>query len=111
MTRNSVTGSSRRRGVIWLDERHALVAKPLGEKPTLTEVERGTDDASAYLLRVAREAADCDRLVVSGRSGARLAFEREWVSLYHRPECLVDLEASSSTAASVVRKVATAASR
>jgi hypothetical protein len=97
--------------LIVLDERHALVAKPLGDRPTVTEIQRGTDSDAAYLLRVAREAADCDRLVVAGDGGARLAFEREWVSLYHRPDCLVDLEAPTGTAAALVRKVAAAPAR
>jgi hypothetical protein len=42
---------------------------------------------------VARETADCDRIVIMGPDNERLAFEREYVSLYQRPDRLIDDEA------------------
>lgn len=77
--------------VIWLDRSHALVARAHAGRPEVTEVDRALDGESDYLLRVVHEAADCDKVVVMGPDASRVAFEREYVFLYHRPERLIDL--------------------
>ena len=77
--------------VIWLDRSHALVARAHSGRPEVTEVDRASDPEPAYLLRVLHEAADCDRLVVMGPDAARVAFEREYVALYRRPDRLIDV--------------------
>jgi hypothetical protein len=76
--------------LIWLDRAHALIARAADGRTKVTEVDRELDAEEAYLLRVAREAADCDRVVVMGDDAERVAFEREYVALYRRPDRLID---------------------
>ena len=76
--------------LVWLDARHALVAQARPGAPFLTEIDRALDDEGRYLRRVARAASHCDRVVVFGSDASRLAFEREYVALYRRPDRLID---------------------
>ena len=77
--------------VVWLDRSHALVARGNDGRPEVTEVDRSFDPETDYLLRVVHEAAGCDRLVVMGPDASRVAFEREYVALYRRPDRLIDV--------------------
>lgn len=77
--------------VVWLDRSHALIARANDGLPAVTEIEREQDLEPAYLLRVAREAQGCDRVVIMGPDASRIAFEREYVALYRRPERLIDV--------------------
>ena len=77
--------------VVWLDRSHALVARGHDGRPEVTEVDRSFDPETDYLLRVVHEAAGCDRLVVMGPDASRVAFEREYVALYRRPDRLIDV--------------------
>jgi hypothetical protein len=77
--------------LVWLDRSHALVARAYPGGTLVTAIDRNFGDPeAAFLLDVVHEAAECDRLVVMGPDAARLAFEREYVALYHRPDRLVD---------------------
>jgi hypothetical protein len=80
--------------VIWLDRSHALVARANAGRASVTEVDRDLEPESMYLRRILHEAADCDRLVVMGPDAARIAFEREYVSIYRRPDRLIDVGCS-----------------
>src|SRR5262245_64627771 len=75
---------------VWLDRSHALIARAVEAGTGVTEIERSFDTEPGYLLRVAEQAADCDRLVVIGPEASRRAFEREYVALYDRQDRLVD---------------------
>ena len=86
--------------VVWLDQRHALVARARDGHSIVSEVERESDPASEFLLRVIHEAADCDRVVVMGPDAARIDFEREYVALYRRPDRLIDVGYASQPARS-----------
>jgi hypothetical protein len=77
--------------IVWLDRRHALVARAHEGHSVITEVERDADPQAQYLLRVVHEAAGCDRVVIMGPDAARIDFEREYVTLYHRPDRLIDV--------------------
>lgn len=77
--------------VVWLDRTHALVARARDGQSVVTEVERDFDPETRFLLRVAHEAAGCDRVMIMGADAARIAFEREYVALYRRPDRLIDL--------------------
>jgi hypothetical protein len=77
--------------VVWLDRSHALVARGLEGHARITEVERASDTEPSYLLRIIHEAVGCDRLVVMGPDASRVAFEREYVSIYRRPDRLIDV--------------------
>lgn len=80
--------------IVWLDRRHALVARARNGRSVVTEVERDADSEGTYLLRVIHEAAECDRVVIMGPDAARIDFEREYVSLYRRPDRLIDVGVS-----------------
>jgi hypothetical protein len=77
--------------VVWLDGRHALVARAHEGHSVITEIERDADLETQYLLRVIHEAADCDRVVIMGSDEARIDFEREYVTVYHRPDRIIDV--------------------
>jgi hypothetical protein len=81
--------------VVWLDRSHALIAHARHGLPAITEIDREEDLETEYLLRVAREAEDCDRVVIMGSDASRIAFEREYVALYRRPERLIDVGLAS----------------
>jgi hypothetical protein len=90
-------GSGPHAAVVWVDGWHALVARSDDGRRTITEIDREAGPELDYLLRVARETSDCDRLMILGSGEARLAFEREYVTLYRRPDRLVDVEAAAAT--------------
>lgn len=77
--------------VVWLDRWHARVVRSRPGTPMITEVDRASDPEAAYLFRIARAAADCDRVVILGPDASRLAFEREYVALYKRPDRLLEV--------------------
>ena len=76
--------------LIWLDRSHAFVARPRDGETAVTLVDRATDPEAQYLLRIAHETADCERVLVTGTDAARVAFEREYVAIYRRPDRLID---------------------
>jgi hypothetical protein len=86
--------------VVWLDRSHALVARAHESHSEITEVDRDADLEAQYLLRVLHEAEGCDRVVIMGPDPLRIAFEREYVALYRRPDRLIDLGPSESPARS-----------
>ena len=82
--------------VAWVDERHAIVARSVADDDVVVSelaarTSGGRTDAT-YLARVVDEIGDQDRLVILGPSATRLALEREYVTIYHRPDRLVDVE-------------------
>jgi hypothetical protein len=77
--------------VVWLDRSHALIARARQGLPAVTEIDRELELESNYLLRIAREAEGCDRVVIMGPDASRIAFEREYVALYRRPDRLIDV--------------------
>ncbi len=79
-------------GVVYVEPWFAMVARYGEPKPVVTCFERARESTPEFLARVAHETTDCDRLVVMGPGDERLAFEREYVTLYRRPDRLVDDE-------------------
>ena len=79
-------------GVVYVEPWHAMVARSGDTAPVVTSLERARETAAEFLGRVAHETTDCDRLVVMGPGAERLAFEREYVTIYQRPDRLVDDE-------------------
>ena len=79
--------------VAWINGRHAIVARldPGGGTTTCT-IERGIEPELSYLRSVSRAIGDRERVVVLGPGSARLALEREYVTIYRRPDRLVDVE-------------------
>ena len=79
--------------VVWVDRWHALVARRVDGRPAIVEVTREADPEPAYLRRVAEEAHDCPRLIVLGPDEDRLAFDRQYETLFVRPDRFVEVEA------------------
>ncbi|HLX34816.1 MAG TPA: hypothetical protein VKR30_06175 [Candidatus Limnocylindrales bacterium] len=85
-----------RGGVVFVEPWHAIVARSGEAAPVTLSLSRTHETSPEFLGRVARELEDCDRLVVMGTGVDRLAFEREYVTLYQRPERLVHDESVAS---------------
>ena len=81
--------------VVWVDGWHALVAHAAQGRATITEIDREAEAEREYLLRVAREADDCDRLMILGPGSTRLAFEHEYADLFRRSDRFVDAETAA----------------
>jgi hypothetical protein len=79
--------------VVWLDHWHAFIARREAGRPAIVEVGRDADPEPAYLRRVAEIASDCPRVMILGPDDDRLAFDREYESLYARTDRFVDVEA------------------
>jgi stalled ribosome rescue protein Dom34 len=96
--------------VVWLDRRAARVARRgASGDPVVHEIRRGTDGEAQFLVDVIREIGDRERIVVLGPGVSRLALERAYVSLYQRPDRLVDVESTSGgTAAELSERLRSA---
>jgi hypothetical protein len=79
--------------VAWVSWRSALVAliDRTGRVSTC-RIERGREPEASYLSIVARQIGDQDRIAIFGPNPARLALERAYVDIYHRPDRLIDVE-------------------
>jgi hypothetical protein len=79
--------------VVWIDAQRARVARmrPDGEVSTC-EIDRGSLAEPAYLGHVVRAIGDRERVLIFGPNAVRLALEREYVSIFRRPDRLVDVE-------------------
>ena len=82
-------------GVVYVEPWFAMIAHSGDSTPVVTAFERSRETEAEFLGRVAHETTDCDRLVVMGPGSERLAFEREYVRIYQRPDRLVDDEAAA----------------
>jgi hypothetical protein len=79
--------------VVWIDGRSASLAvtDEAGEIATC-DIDRGLEPELSYLAIVVRAIGDRERVVILGPSAMRLALEREYVAIHHRPDRLVDVE-------------------
>jgi hypothetical protein len=105
-----MTGTTRS-AVVWLNGREARVARTgTRGRPVVVTIRRGVGEVDPFLLRVVREIGDRERVVILGPGSARLALEREYVSLYRRPERLVDVEPEGAvTSADLMERLSTLA--
>ena len=79
--------------VVWINRRRAMVATMSRDgRVTTCEISRGWLPDRAYVAQVVRVIGDRQRVVILGPSSVRLALEREYVSMYQRPDRLVDVE-------------------
>ena len=75
--------------VVWVDERHAIVARADSGGIETTEIRRVGLTETRYLARVVHEIRDQQRVMLVGPHPIRLALEREFVAISHRPDRLV----------------------
>jgi hypothetical protein len=94
MTLHATKGPARSGAVTWIDRQHAVVATttPNGSvdvKEIAIPVTEGGELSA--LAQVAEQMGDHARVVILGPDEMRLALEREYVSLYRRPDLIVDV--------------------
>lgn len=78
---------------MWINRRQAMVATVSRDgRITTCEIRRGWQPEGAYLAQVVRVIGDRQRVVILGPSSVRLALERDYVSIFQRPDRLVDVE-------------------
>ncbi|HET9756705.1 MAG TPA: hypothetical protein VFP66_09400 [Candidatus Limnocylindrales bacterium] len=79
--------------VVWINGRQAFVALMSHDGHISTcEISRGWLTRSSYLVQVVRVIGDRQRVVILGPSTDRLALERKYVTMFRRPDRLVDVE-------------------
>lgn len=90
--------TTRPSAVVWIDDRHAYVATNATSGDLLFSEIRPRDGAPvedpSYLVRVADAIGDRERVSIMGPDTCRLALEREYVTIFRRPDRLVDVEPS-----------------
>ena len=84
--------------VVWISGRHAVVAVDSGGTNGITSstVERMIESEADFVARVLGAVGDSERVMVLGPAGLRLAVQRAYVALSHRPDRLVELERTGS---------------
>lgn len=82
--------------VVWLDHWHAVIARSEHGHRAVVEVDREADTEMAYVRRVVEAAHDGGRLMVLGPDDERLAFDRQYETLYARSDRFVEVEASAA---------------
>jgi hypothetical protein len=85
--------------VVWVDAQHAIVASTdLDGGIATATVDRGTECETEYLAHVVDAIGNRPTVSVVGPSSVRLALEREFVAISHRPERLVGIPLSARLA-------------
>ena len=75
--------------VVWVDERHAIVARADSGGIATTEIRRVGQAETRYLARIVRELGDREHVMIVGAYPVKLALEREYVAISHRPDRLI----------------------
>ncbi len=87
----SDTNTERPNAVVWINAHQAVVARAGGDRISLVEIDRGGDPETQYLAHVVHEIGDGERVMIVGSGPMRLALEREYVSIHHRPDRLISV--------------------
>ena len=83
------------RAGVWVYGREATVVQIASDGRMSTfEISRGWLRETPFLAHIARAIGDQKRLLILGPGSIRLALEREYASMFRRPERLVEVEAS-----------------
>jgi hypothetical protein len=79
--------------VTWISREQALVGRRTagGWVDVATVHADAPDDPQTYLARVAHEIGDAEKVMIIGPDTLRTELEREYVTIYHRPERLLDV--------------------
>ena len=93
--------------VVWINGRGATVARTTDQGGSaVADLRRGSEPESVFLAAVVRAIGDRQRILILGPSSTRLDLEREYVSLFQRPDRLVDVEpAGPVTVAGLVERL------
>ena len=101
----TVNAQTRPDAVVWIDERHAIIARrePEGQISTV-EVRRLARPENRFVAQVVHELAGRGPVMVIGSEPIRLALERRYVAVSHRPDRLLASPARANDAgAEIVR--------
>jgi hypothetical protein len=95
---------------VWIDLRHALVGRTTADGSVelieLARPARLDEPMEQWIAVVAGAIGDRQRVLILGAGPLRLALEREYVAIFHRPERIVDVEPSSGIdRAELIRRV------
>jgi hypothetical protein len=83
---------------VWINGRQANVATIGVDGHVRTcEISRGWLSEQSYLAQVIRAIGDRERVAILGPTSERLALERDYVAIYHRPDRLIDVEPAGPT--------------
>lgn len=99
-----------RSAALWIDPDHAILASttPSGAIDVI-ELAR-VDDDETYLARVADRIGERERILIVGPEPTRIALEREYVTIYQRPDRIIDVEPTAPLGrAEVVERLRTLA--
>jgi hypothetical protein len=79
--------------VTWIARDQALIGRKTagGWVDVATVHAAAPDDPRTYLARVAHEIGDADRVMIIGPDALRTELEREYTTIYHRPDRLLDV--------------------
>lgn len=84
---------------VWIDLRHALVGRTVPDGSVelieLVRPSRLDEPLEQWIAIVADAIGDRQRVLILGAGPMRLALEREYVAIFHRPERIIDVEPSS----------------
>jgi hypothetical protein len=85
--------------VTWIDLRRALVGRTLPgcaiEVVEIARPRRLQEPIEQWIAMVADAIGDRERVLILGAGPMRLALEREYVTIFHRPDRIVDVEPAS----------------
>jgi hypothetical protein len=92
---------------VYVDSDHAIVARTtIDGAIAVTDIRRRRPEDLSYVIRIVDEIGERERVVIVGPDEARLEVEREYVTVFHRPDVLVDVEPSAhETAAQVISRL------
>ncbi|HEV8546248.1 MAG TPA: hypothetical protein VGQ64_08125 [Candidatus Limnocylindrales bacterium] len=94
--RPSEPNSTLREAVVWIDHDRAVIVEQgrYGQASVETLNRLPAESDGTFEARTIEEIGDHDRVVVAGAADVRMAFERAFVALTHRPDRLVDVEST-----------------
>jgi hypothetical protein len=97
-TRTSTT-QTQPDAVVWIDERHALIARhePDGQISSV-EIRRLARPENRFLAQVVHEIAGRGPVMMIGAESIRLELERRYVAVSHRPDRLIAPSARATAA-------------
>lgn len=97
-TRKTTATLARGTGAVtWIDSTRAVVARTARSGVSVKVISHDPDRAAPrvpFLARVVDAIGDRDRVLILGPDAMRVSLEREYVTIFHRPDRLVDVEVS-----------------
>jgi hypothetical protein len=84
--------------VVWVDEQHAIVARADDGGIATTEVRRFGQPETRFLANVVHEIIGREHVMIVGPQPIRIALERAFVAISHRPDRLIAVPRTANAA-------------